>query len=122
MNPAIRELICPRAGFDQRDTNLGRLFYVRRDRGNAGSRPSHHADLAIEVTPRFAIYDRNTNAIAICARHQRILAGDETLQTIEVRHQTGKDFDPGVVFTKGERLNSVVLADLSLTVSQVFEG
>jgi hypothetical protein len=69
-----------------------------------------------------AICDRNTKADTYAARDikERWLV-DETFETIEVRHQTGKDFDAGVVFSKDEKLNSSVLADLSLAVSQVFE-
>lgn len=47
---------------------------------------------------------------------------DETSETIEFRNQTAKAFEAGVVFTKDEKLNSLVLPDLSLTVSQVFES
>ena len=75
------------------------------------------------ISPGSAIYDRNTKADTYAALDiKELWLVDETFETIEIRHQTGKEFDTGVVFTKGEELNSAVLADLSLAVSQVFEG
>ncbi|CAN5861802.1 hypothetical protein BH18ACI4_BH18ACI4_18590 [soil metagenome] len=46
----------------------------------------------------------------------------EYLSRIEVRNQTAKTFDAGVVFKKGEKLNSLVLPDLRLAVSLIFGG
>lgn len=39
-----------------------------------------------------------------------------------LHQQTAKTFEAGVVFAKGEKLNSLILTDLSLAVSQVFES
>lgn len=101
------------------------LFYVSAET-EATLDPEHRttADLVIEViSPGSAIYDRNTKSDTYAALDiKELWLVDETFETIEVRHQTGKDFDAGVVFTKGEKLKSSVLADLNLVVSQVFEG
>lgn len=101
------------------------LFYVSAET-EAALDPEHRttADLVIEViSPGSAIYDRNTKADTYAALDiKELWLVDETSETIEVRNQTAKAFDAGVVFTKGEKLNSVVLPDLSLAVSQVFEG
>jgi Uma2 family endonuclease len=102
------------------------LFYVSKET-EAALDPEHRttADLVIEViSPGSAIYDRNTKADTYAALDiKELWLVDETFETIEVRNQTGKkDFDAGVVLTKGLKLNSLVLADLSLAVSQVFEG
>ena len=75
------------------------------------------------ISPGSAIYDRNTKADTYAALEiKELWLVDETVETIEVRHQTGKVFDAGVVFTKGEKLKSAVLTDLGLVVSQVFEA
>ena len=88
--------------------------------------PEHRttADLVIEViSPGSAIYDRNTKADTYAALDVKELwLVDETFETIEVRNQTAKTFDAGVVFKKGEKLTSVVLADLNLAISQIFEA
>ncbi len=101
------------------------LFYVSTET-EATLDPEHRttADLVIEViSPGSAIYDRNTKADTYAALDVRELwLVDETSETIEVRNQTAKTFDAGVVFTKGGKLNSAVLPYLSLTISQVFEG
>jgi Uma2 family endonuclease len=101
------------------------LFYVSAET-EASLDPEHRttADLVIEViSPGSAIYDRNTKADTYAALDVRELwLVDETSETIEVRNQTAKTFDAGVVFTKGGKLNSAVLPYFSLTISQVFEG
>ncbi len=101
------------------------LFYVSAETESQLD-PEHRttADLVIEViSPGSAIYDRHTKADTYAALNiKELWLVDETSETIEVRNQTAKAFDAGVVFTKGEKLNSVVLPDLSLAVSQVFEG
>jgi Uma2 family endonuclease len=101
------------------------LFYVAAETETTLD-PEHRttADLVIEViSPGSAIYDRNTKADTYAALDiKELWLVDETFETIEVRHQTGKDFDAGVVFTKGEKLQSSVLADIKLAVSQVFAG
>jgi Uma2 family endonuclease len=101
------------------------VFYVSAET-QAALDPEHRttADLVIEViSPGSAIYDRNTKADTYAALDVKELwLVDETSETIEVRNQTAKTFEAGVVFTKGERLNSAVLPDLSLAVTQIFEG
>lgn len=101
------------------------LFYVSAET-EAALDPEHRttADLVIEViSPGSAIYDRNTKADTYAALDVKELwLVDETSETIEVRHQMEKEFDTGVIFSKGETLNSVVLPDLSLPVNQIFEN
>jgi Uma2 family endonuclease len=101
------------------------LFYVSAETKSAlDPKRRTTADLVIEViSPGSAVYDRNTKADTYAALDVKELwLVDETSETIEVRNQTAKTFEAGVVFTKGEKLNSAVLPDLSLAVSQVFEG
>jgi Uma2 family endonuclease len=101
------------------------LFYVSAET-EAVLDPRHRtrADLVIEViSPGSAIYDRNTKADTYAALDVKELwLVDETFETIEVRIQSEKAFDAGIVFTKGEKVNSSVLPELNLAVSQVFEG
>jgi Uma2 family endonuclease len=100
------------------------LFYVSADT-EAALDPEHRttADLVIEViSPGSAIYDRNTKADTYAALDiKELWLVDETAETIEVRQQTAKAFAEGVVYTKAEVLRSLVLPDLSFTVSQIFE-
>ncbi len=101
------------------------LFYVSAET-EATLDPEHRttADLVIEViSPGSAIYDRNTKADTYAALGiKELWLVDETAETIEVRRQTAKTFEAGVVFEKGEKLNSAVLPGLSLSVSQKFEA
>src|SRR5688572_9016344 len=100
------------------------LFYLSAET-EAALDPEHRttADLVIEViSPGSAIYDRNTKADTYAALDiKELWLVDETSETIEVRNQRAKTFAAGVVFTKGDKLKSVVLPDLNLAVSQVFE-
>ncbi len=100
------------------------LFYVSVET-EASLDPDNRttADLVIEViSPGSAIYDRNTKADTYAALGVKELwLVDETFETIEVRIQTAKTFEAGIVFAKGQRLNSLVFPDLSLDVSQIFE-
>ncbi len=100
------------------------LFYVSADT-EAALDPEHRttADLVIEViSPGSAIYDRNTKADTYAALDVKELwLVDEVKKTIEVRQQTAKTFAAGVLFAKDERLKSLVLPELSLAVSQIFE-
>jgi Uma2 family endonuclease len=101
------------------------LFYVSAET-EAELEPGHRttADLVSEViSPGSAIYDRNTKADTYAALEVKELwLVDETLETIEVRNQKAKVFAAGVVFTKGEKLTSLVLPDLDLAVSQLFDA
>ncbi|CAN5785876.1 Uma2 family endonuclease [soil metagenome] len=101
------------------------LFYVSAET-EAALDPEHRttADLVIEViSPGSAIYDRNTKADTYAALDiKELWLVDETSETVEVRNQTAKSFNAGVVFTKGENLNSVVLPNFSLAVIQIFKG
>ena len=101
------------------------LFYVSAET-EATLDPKHRttADLVIEViSPGSAIYDRNTKADTYAALGiKELWLVDETAETIEVRQQTAKTFGAGVVFAKGETLNSAVLPGISLGVSQIFES
>ena len=100
------------------------LFYVSAET-EASLDPEHRttADLVIEViSPGSAIYDRNTKADTYAALGiKELWLVDETSETIEVRNQTDKIFEAGIVFAKGEKLNSVLLPGISFSVSQVFE-
>ena len=101
------------------------LFYVSAETA-AALDPEHRttADLVIEViSPGSAIYDRNTKADTYAALGiKELWLVDETAEMIEARQQTAMTFGAGVVFAKGETLNSTVLPGLSLAVSQIFEA
>jgi Uma2 family endonuclease len=101
------------------------LFYVSSEtEGTLDPQHRTTADLVIEViSPGSAIYDRNTKADTYAALGiKELWLVDETAETIELRQQTAKTFADGVVFAKGEKLNSAVLPGLSLAVSQIFEA
>ena len=101
------------------------LFYVSAETA-AALDPGHRttADLVIEViSPGSAIYDRNTKADTYAALGiKELWLVDETAEAIEVRQQSAKTFGAGVVFAKGETLNSTMLPGLNLAVSQIFEA
>ncbi|HWW77135.1 MAG TPA: Uma2 family endonuclease [Pyrinomonadaceae bacterium] len=100
------------------------LFYVSAEL-EARLDPNHRetADLVVEVvSPGSAVYDRNTKADTYGALGVRELwLIDETVQTVEVRRQTGAGFDEGRTFGPGERVESAVFPSLSLSVEQLFK-
>ena len=81
------------------------------------------ADLVIEViSPGSAIYDRNTKADTYAALGVKELwLVDEVEETVEVRTLADNVFAPGKVFTKGELLNSLVLPNITIEVTRIFE-
>ena len=46
---------------------------------------------------------------------------DETAETVELRTLAGDRYLEGQVFAKGDRLPSIVIADLSIPVTKIFE-
>jgi Uma2 family endonuclease len=100
------------------------LFYLSREteaRLDPERRTS--ADLVIEViSPGSAIYDRNTKADTYAALGVKELwLADEIAETVELRTLAGDRYLEGQVFGKGDRLQSIVIADLSIQVTKVFE-
>jgi Uma2 family endonuclease len=81
------------------------------------------ADLVIEVfSPGSAIYDRNTKADTYAALGVKELwLVDETGETVELRTLAGERYLGGQVFSKSDRLQSLVIPDLSIEVTKVFE-
>jgi Uma2 family endonuclease len=81
------------------------------------------ADLVIEViSPGSAIYDRNTKADTYAALGiKELWLVDETGETVELRTLAGERYLEGEGFTKGTRLQSLVIPDLSIEVTKVFE-
>jgi Uma2 family endonuclease len=100
------------------------LFYLSRE---TEARLDHErrttADLVIEVIlPGSAIYDRNTKADTYAALGVKELwLVDETGETVELRTLAGERYLEGQVFGKGDRLQSLVIPDLSIEVTKVFE-
>ena len=98
------------------------LFYISAEL-EARLDPEHRttADLVIEViSPGSAIYDRNTKADTYGALGVgELWLVDETASTIEIRRQTGGGFGVGTIYTRGERIASLVFPDLVLTAEQL---
>jgi len=46
---------------------------------------------------------------------------DETAETVELRTLAGDRYLEGQVFAKGDRLQSIVIADLGIQVTNIFE-
>jgi Uma2 family endonuclease len=99
------------------------LFYVSAEL-EAKLDPARRAsaDLVIEViSPRSAIYDRNTKADTYGAPGvSELWLVDETGKTVEVRNRVGNGFGAGVVRRMGERVASAVFEDLVLPVDKIF--
>ena len=100
------------------------LFYLSKET-EARLDPERRttADLAIEViSPGSAIYDRNTKADTYAALGVKELwLVDETAETVELRTLAGDRYLEGQVFAKGDRLQSIAIADLSIQVTNIFE-
>ncbi len=81
------------------------------------------ADLVIEViSPGSAIYDRNTKADTYAALGVKELwLVDEVEENVELRTLADERFAPGRVFAKGELLNSLVLPNITIEVTRIFE-
>ncbi len=99
------------------------LFYLSAET-LAQLDPEHRttADLVIEViSPGSAIYDRNTKADTYAALGVKELwLVDEVAETIEVRTPTLSGSGIGKVYSRDDRLRSVVLSELELEVRKVF--
>jgi Uma2 family endonuclease len=100
------------------------LFYLSKET-EARLDPERRttADLVIEViSPGSAIYDRNTKADTYAALAVKELwLADETAETIELRTLAGDRYREGQMFAKGDRLESIVIAGLSIQVTKIFE-
>jgi len=100
------------------------LFYLSKET-EAHLDPERRttADLVIEViSPGSAIYDRNTKADTYAALGVKELwLVDETAETVELRTLAGDRYGEGQLFAKGDRLRSLVIPDLSIEVTKVFE-
>jgi len=100
------------------------LFYLSAET-EARFEPEHRpcADLVIEVTsPGSAIYDRNTKADTYAALGVKELwLVDEADENVELRTLVDERFAPGQVFAKGETLSSLILPDLKIDVTRIFE-
>ncbi len=81
------------------------------------------ADLVIEViSPGSAIYDRNTKADTYAALGVKELwLVDEVEENVELRTLADERFGPGKVFAKGELLNSIVLPNITIQITRIFE-
>ena len=74
------------------------------------------------ISPGSAIYDRNTKADTYAALGVKELwLVDETAETVELRTLAGDRYREGQPFAKGDQLQSLVIADLSIDVSKIFE-
>jgi Uma2 family endonuclease len=100
------------------------LFYVSKET-EARLDPERRttADLVIEViSPGSAIYDRNTKADTYAALGVKELwLVDAKAETVELRTLAGDRYLEGQEFAKGNRLESIAIADLSIQVTKIFE-
>lgn len=100
------------------------LFYLSKET-EARLDPERRttADLVIEViSPGSAIYDRNTKADTYAALDVKELwLVDETAERVELRSLTGDRYREGQVFAKGDCLRSLVIPELTIEVTKVFE-
>ncbi|MCA1643649.1 MAG: Uma2 family endonuclease [Acidobacteria bacterium] len=80
------------------------------------------ADLVVEViSPGSAMYDRNTKADTYGALGVgELWLIDEEAETVEVRYQTGDGFGESRAFEGGQRVESRVLPELSVSVGELF--
>jgi len=119
-------LLTPRAAIwtNERTYLEPDLFYLSKET-EARLDPERRttADLVIEViSPGSAIYDRNTKADTYAALGVKELwLVDETAETVELRTLAGDRYLEGHLFVKGDRLHSLVIPDLSVEVTKVFE-
>jgi len=100
------------------------LFYVSTEtEAQLDRKQRTTADLVIEViSPGSAIYDRNTKADTYAALGVKELwLVDDGEENVEVRTLTDKGFAPGNVFAKGELLKSLILPNLAIEVTRIFE-
>lgn len=99
------------------------LFYVSAETKEELD-PKHFttADLVIEViSPESAIYDRNTKADTYAALGiKELWLVNEAFEMLEIRHPTPSGSGVGKVYSKGDKLRSVVLSHLELDVGRVF--
>ena len=99
------------------------LFYVSSET-EAQLDPKHRttADLVIEViSPGSAIYDCNTKADTYAALGVKELWLVDETETAEVRTLAGSRYAEGMVITKGEQLESVVISGLAIDVTRIFQ-
>ncbi len=101
------------------------LFYVSKETEAQQLDPARRttADLVIEViSPGSAMYDRNTKADTYAALGVKELwLVDETGESVELRSLAGDRYREGQVFAKGDRLRSLVIPELSIEVTRIFE-
>ncbi len=119
-------LLTPRAAIWTSDrTHLEPDLFLLSKETEAKLEPKHRttADLVVEViSPGSAIYDRNTKADTYAALGVRELwLVDQTNETVEVRELKGRRYGEGRVFEKGDRMNSIVIRDLTVEVKRIFE-
>jgi len=103
------------------------LFYVSAQTlAQTDRRKPDKADLVVEiVSPSTAIYDRNTKADTYAALGVRELwLVDTANEIIEVRNLLPNEncYDIGVVFKRGEQVESKVLPTFALSVSQICDA
>lgn len=103
------------------------LFYVSAQTlAQTDRRKPDKADLVVEViSPSTAIYDRNTKADTYAALGVRELwLVDTANEIIEVRNLLPNEnsYDIGVVFNRGERVESKVLPTFTPSVSQICDA
>ena len=99
------------------------LFYVSADT-EARLDPERRttADLVIEViSPGSAIYDRNTKADTYAALGVKELWLVDEAETVKVRTLAGSRYAEGTVLMKGEQLKSLVIPELVIDVTGIFE-
>src|SRR5262249_40807198 len=100
------------------------LFYVSvRTMKQIDWKKPHTADLVVEIiSPGSAIYDRNTKADTYAAMSVRELwLVDPDNEFVEVRNlkRGSKSYGQGMIFKRGERVQSKVLPHFSPLVTEV---
>jgi Uma2 family endonuclease len=99
------------------------LFYVSAElEARLDPQRRDTADLVVEViSPGSAMYDRNTKADTYGALGVgELWLIDEQAEAVEVRYQTGGGFGEGRTFERGQRIDSHVFPELSISVEQLF--
>ncbi len=99
------------------------LFYVSAEtEGRLDPEHRTTADLVIEViSPGSAIYDRNTKADTYAALGVKELWLVDETESVEVRTLAGGRYAEGTVMAKGEQIKSVMVSELVIDVSNIFE-
>lgn len=99
------------------------LFYLTNESiARFKGKPRNSADLVIEVlSPGSVDYDRTTKADSYAALGVKELwLVDPPARVVEVRYNKGTAWKESCVFHEGENVVSRVIADLKLSVAEIF--